>query len=138
MAICLFIFYLFIYSFIFLICFWYTRLFICLLGNNIRSLLFWTPNVSIRLYFSLRDIISSLVVFLQMHLLVKLYILAIGVILINCEPLEENVQSGSVEMRDSSEDPMISSYKGGPIPLVGLAIKARSHGYCLRRLSSLG
>ena len=80
-----------------------------------------------------------------MRLLINLYILAIGVILINSEPLEENLQSGSVEMRDRSENPMDSSYKGGPgaqrndpIPLVGLAIKARSYGYCLRRLSSLG
>ena len=80
--------------------------------------------------------------FLQMHLVVNLYILALGVILINCELLEENLQTGSVEMRDSFEDPMVSSYKGGPgaqqnnpIPLFGLAIKARSHGYCLRRLS---
>lgn len=71
--------------------------------------------------------------------------LASGIILINAEPLEEKRQSGSVEMRDSSEDPLLSFYKGAPgtqrndpIPLVGLVIKARSHGYCLRRLSSLG
>ena len=75
--------------------------------------------------------------------LVTLSILGIGIILINAERLEGTLQSGSVEMRDSSEDPMVSFYKGapqrnGPIPLVGLVIKARSHGYCLRRLSSLG
>jgi len=80
-----------------------------------------------------------------MHLLLNLCTLAIGVILINCESLEENLQSGLVAMRDSPEDPIASSYKGDPgaqrndpIPLVGFAIKARSHGYCLRRLSSLG
>lgn len=80
-----------------------------------------------------------------MHLLLNLYTLAIGVILINCEPLEKNLQSGSVKMRDSSEDTIASSYKRGPgaqrndpIPLVSFAIKARSHGYCLRRLSSMG
>lgn len=82
-----------------------------------------------------------------MHLIVNLYILAFGVILINSEPLEENLKSGSVEMRDSFEDSMVSSYKGGrgaqrnnPIPMVlaHLSIKARSRGYCLRRLSSLG
>ena len=80
-----------------------------------------------------------------MHLVVNLFILTIGIVLINCEPLEENLQSGSEEIRDSSEDQMVSFYKGGPgarrndpIPLVGLAIKARSHGYCLRSLSSLG
>lgn len=80
-----------------------------------------------------------------MHFALNLFILTTGIILINCEPLEENLQSGSEEIRDSSEDPMVSFYKGGPgaqrndpIPLLGLAIKARSHGYCLRRLSSLG
>lgn len=80
-----------------------------------------------------------------MYLVVNLLILTIGISLINCEPREENLQSGSEGMRDSSEDPMVSFYKGGPaaqrndpIPLVSLAIKARSHGYCLRRLSSLG
>ena len=80
-----------------------------------------------------------------MRLVVNLYILATGVILINSELFEENLQSSSVKMRDGSENPMVSSYKGGPgaqrndpISLVGLAIKARSRGYCLRRLSSLG
>jgi len=80
-----------------------------------------------------------------MHLVVNLYVLSLGVILINSEPLDENLQSGSVEMRDSSEDPIVSSYKeylaaqqNDPIPLTGLVIKARSLGYCLRRLSSLG
>lgn len=73
-----------------------------------------------------------------MNLVVNLFILASGIILINAEPLEEKLQSGS-------EDPLLSFYKGAPgtqrndpIPLVGLVIKARSHGYCLRRLSSLG
>ena len=80
-----------------------------------------------------------------MYLVVNLFILAVGIILINAEPLEEKLQSGSVQMRDSSEDPMLSFYKealgtqrNDPIPLVGLVIKARRHRYCLRRLSSLG
>ena len=75
-----------------------------------------------------------------MHLTVSLYISALGVTLINAVSVEEKLKPGPgyLGTRDSSEDPRVQRNNPIPLDISRFFIKARSRGYCLRRLSSLG
>ena len=78
---------------------------------------------------------------LQMHLVLILQVAASAMILINASSVQENSKSDSDVVQNSFEDPVASLYtRGGSIQTDSprLLIKARKHGYCLRRLSSLG
>ena len=70
-----------------------------------------------------------------MHLILILQVAA------SASSVQENSDSGSDVVQNSFEDPVASLYtRGGSIQKDSprLLIKARKHGYCLRRLSSLG
>ena len=73
-----------------------------------------------------------------MRLIVNVISFAFGFILISSAPFDEKLKSGSQDMRQSSEESAVQQSRS-MIPLVASRhfIKARTHGFCFRRLSFL-
>ena len=71
-----------------------------------------------------------------MQLIANLLFLLSGVIIINSAPFDEKLKPGSQEVRDNPEESAVH-HISPIIPLLtsGNFIKARRHGFCVRRLS---